>query len=152
MRSIYLIVFLGLTACGHTQPSEVEIAPKQETKNKVPKGKNVLAVLGCVGGCKSALDEVLNSAPNSVPAEKAHTLEKKTDVKPSHGRKFAQESGIFAALKGSSVKKIVIKVSTLHLIHLRVAIRRLPKRNIRSLQYLVVKNLHPNQGKVYGPS
>ena len=104
MRSIYLIVFLGLTACGHTQPSEVEIAPKQETKNKVPKEKNVLAVLGCVGGCKSALDEVLNSAPNPVPAKKAQALEKKADV-PKREKKIAQESGIFAALKGNNSKR-----------------------------------------------
>ncbi|MBT6432863.1 MAG: hypothetical protein HOK28_07215 [Deltaproteobacteria bacterium] len=147
MRSIYLIVFFGLTACGHTQPSEVEIAPKQETKNKVPKGKNVLAVLGCVGGCKSALDEVLNSAPNPVPAEKAHTLEKKTDVKPSHGRKFAQESGIFAALKGSSVKKNREKSKHTAPPSLKSGNKKVPKKKYKVLAILGRKNSASKSGQ-----
>jgi hypothetical protein len=84
MRSIYLIVFFMLTACGHAQPTEVEMTPKQETKYKVPKGKKVLAVLRCIGECKSPLDTVLKSTgrfhSNAVPAEKAQVLEKKAEV------------------------------------------------------------------------
>ncbi|MBT6491996.1 MAG: hypothetical protein HOK97_19655 [Deltaproteobacteria bacterium] len=60
MKLIYVLFFFVLTACGHAQPTEVEMTPNQETKYEVPKGKKVLAVLGCVGECKSPLDVVLN--------------------------------------------------------------------------------------------
>lgn len=108
MRSIYLIVVFVLIGCGHTQPAEVEVTPKQEKQYEVPKGEKVLGVLRCIGECKSPLDTVLKSTggfqSKAAPAEKSQVLEKKSEV-PKRKRKIAQEAGIFAALKGNRSKK-----------------------------------------------
>ena len=49
MRKLSLILFLSLftVACGHTQSANVELASKEKTKTEIPKGKKVIAVLGC---------------------------------------------------------------------------------------------------------
>jgi hypothetical protein len=47
MKLLFLLVFFGLTACGHVQPADAELTPKEQMKNEIPKGKKAIAVIGC---------------------------------------------------------------------------------------------------------
>ena len=144
MRSIYLIVLFMLTACGHAQPTEVEMTPKQEMKYEVPKGKKVLGVLGCVGECKSPLDALLKSSGGfqfkAAPAEKAQALEKKAEV-PKRKKKIAQESGIFAALKGNNSKKNRNSLNN--------GKRKVPEKKYKVLAVLGSKNSASQSGQSF---